>query len=151
MSTARSVSPSIAGAHGMGGRQEGVRLLEGLPVLALLGACRKLGEYWGLGPEAMATLLGTSRTTWFRWIEAADTSREPLWTVDQRARALTLLRIFEAVGDLHQADADARAWPHEPLGAPGFAGRTPVEVMQSGFEGLLLVRDYLNFVLGAWS
>lgn len=133
------------------GSNDAPRLLEDLPVPDLLRACRKLGDFWNLGPEAMASLLGTSRTTWFRWIESADATREPLWTADQRARALTLLRIFEAVGDLHHADEDLRTWPQEPLNGPGFAGKTPLEVMLSGFEGLLLVRDYLNFLLGVWS
>ena len=133
------------------GRPSSSPCLEELPAVELLKACRTLGGLWALPPEACATLLGTSRTTWFRWQEAAETGGAPPWTPDQRARALAWLRIFEAVGDLHQADLDAYAWPHEPLGAPGFAGRTPLEVMLSGFEGLLLVRDYLNFLLGAWS
>ena len=133
------------------GSRTGTPFLEDLPALELLRACRKLSGLWALSPEACAALLGTSRTTWFRWLEAAETGVAPPWTADQRARALAWLRIFEAVGDLHQVDADALAWPHEALAAPGFAGRTPLEVMMSGFEGLLLVRDYLNFVLGAWS
>lgn len=151
MRAARSVGQAtrhfLPGEHG--GRDG--HLLENLPVLDLLQACRRLGELWKLGPEEMSTLLGTSRTTWFRWLEAADTSREPLWTADQRTRALALLRIFEAVGDLHQADGDAEAWPHQILEGPGFSGKTPREVMLSGIEGLLLVRDYLNFLLNAWS
>jgi uncharacterized protein (DUF2384 family) len=61
------------------------------------------------------------------------------------------LRIYEAVADLHHEDRDARPWIHEPLEAPGFKGRTPFEVMTSGFEGLLMVRDYLNFLHGAWT
>lgn len=151
MGVARSItaSPGLTRArvHGKGV----VGFLEDLPVLELLRACRKLGEFWGFSPEVMASLLSTSRTTWFRWMENADASREPLWTADQRARAQVLLRIFEAVGDLHQMDGDAKSWPHEPLDAPGFVGKTPLEVMGSGFEGLLFVRDYLNFLLGAWS
>ena len=126
-------------------------LLEDQPVLALLKACSALAENWGLGAETIAGLLGTSRTTWFRWHEAAADGREPLWSADQRTRALALLRIFEAVGDLNPADQDADQWPHEPLRGPGFDGRTPLELMTSGIEGLLLVRDYLNFVLHAWS
>jgi hypothetical protein len=55
------------------------------------------------------------------------------------------------VADLHHEDRDACGWVHEPLEAPGFAGRTPLAVMTSGFEGLLLVRDYLNFLHGAWT
>ena len=126
---------------------DGVLNLEDLPVRDLLGACQKLGEVWGLGNEEMANLLGTSQATWIRWLKEVDSSREPRWTLDQRTRALVLLRIFEAIGDLHQADEDARAWPREPFGAPRFGGRSPLDVMQSGFEGLLLVRDYLNFVV----
>lgn len=151
MRAARSVTSSPEAVPLKPGHRESTRLLEELPVLDLLRACRKLGEFWSLNAEVSANLLGTSRTTWFRWLEAAEASREPLWTADQRARALALLRIFEAVGDLHQADEDARSWPHEPLGGPEFGNRTPLAVMQSGFEGLLLVRDYLNFLLGAWS
>lgn len=126
-------------------------LLEDQPVLALLRACKALAETWNLSPETISGLLGTSRTTWFRWLEAAEDGREPLWSADQRTRALALLRIFEAVGDLNQADEDADAWPHEPLRGPGFNGKTPLQVMASGIEGLLLVRDYLNFVLYTWS
>lgn len=151
MGATRSVSSSHGVANARVRGPGVVRFLEDLPVLDLLRACRKLSDFWSLGPEVMAALLGTSRTTWFRWMETADASREPLWTADQRARAQVLLRIFEAVGDLHQGDEDAQAWPHEPLDAPGFEGKTPLEVMRSGFEGLLFVRDYLNFLLGAWS
>ena len=103
------------------------------------------------GGLMMAGLLATSRTTWFRWLEAVGTGREPFWTADQRARALALLRIFEGAGDLHQADEDLRQWPARPLAAPGFEGRPPLEVMLSGFEGLLMVRDYLNVLLAGWS
>ena len=98
-----------------------------------------------------ATLLGTSRSTWFRWLESLKQAKAVPWTGDQRTRALALLRIFEAVADLHQEDPDARQWLREPLEAPGFAGRTPLEVMTSSFEGLLLVRDYLNFLHSAWT
>jgi len=142
MRPARSGTPLPAVGAG-----DGSRLLETLPVLDLLRACRRLGDLWRLGPETMATLLGTSRTTWLRWLESLEAAREPLWTSDQRARALALLRIFQAVGDLHSSDANALAWPHERLEGPGFAGRTPLEVMQTGFEGILLVHDYLNFLL----
>jgi uncharacterized protein (DUF2384 family) len=151
MRAARSVSQVPRNFQPIQNDGRNGHLLESLPVLDLLQACRRLGELWQMGPEEMSTLLGTSRTTWFRWLEAADASREPLWTADQRTRALALLRIFEAVGDLHQVDADAKAWPHQPLEGPGFSGRTPLEVMLSGIEGLLLVRDYLNFLLNAWS
>ncbi|MBP1628337.1 MAG: hypothetical protein H6Q00_2812 [Holophagaceae bacterium] len=151
MSTARPIRPAQLDSPFAPKDQEAVRHLEQLPVLDLLRACRKLSNLWGLNPDAMASLLGTSRSTWFRWIEAAEASREPLWTADQRARALTLLRIFEAAGDLHQEEQDLLAWPHEPLQAPGFEGQTPLCVMQSSFEGLLRVRDYLNFLLNVWS
>jgi len=151
MSTARPMRPAQLESPFAAKGQDALRHLEQLPVLDLLRACRKLSTLWGFSPESMASLLGTSRSTWFRWIEAAEASREPLWTADQRARALALLRIFEAAGDLHQEEQDLLGWPHEPLQAPGFEGQTPLSVMQSSFEGLLRVRDYLNFLLNAWS
>lgn len=126
------------------------RLLETLPVPDLLRACAKLAELWALNTEEIAGLLGTSRSTWFRWQEAVETGRTPRWTGDQRARALTLLRIFEAAGDVEQRDEGLLRWAHAPLEGPGFSGRPPLEVMKSGFEGLLLVRDYLDFLHGAW-
>jgi hypothetical protein len=152
MSTARSrAAHSLEGVPHQVSGLEHSRALESLPALDLLLACRKLSDYWGFGAEIMADLLGTSRSTWFRWVESAEATRQPLLTGDQRARALALLRIFEASADLHQAAADHQAWPHEVLDGPGFMGRTPLEVMRSHFEGLLLVRDYLNFLLGSWS
>jgi len=126
-------------------------LLEELAVPVLLQACRRLQGQWGLEAETMAGLLGTSRSTWFRWAEAQKAGKAVPWTGDQRTRALALLRIYEAVADLHQEDGDARRWVFEPLDAPGFGGQAPLAVMASGFEGLLAVRDYLNFLHGAWT
>jgi uncharacterized protein (DUF2384 family) len=126
-------------------------LLEDLGNTDLLVACRRLQDLWGLDSETASNLLGTSRSTWFRWLEAQKGGKDIQWTGDQRARALALLRIFEAVADLHHEDRDAHSWIHEALEAPGFSGRTPLEVMASGFEGLLLVRDYLNFLHSAWT
>ena len=126
-------------------------LLEDVPMPALVQACRKLQEWWALDADAMAGLLGTSRSTWFRWLEARKTGKDCQWTGDQRARALALLRIFEAVADLHPEDQEARQWIHQPLAVPGFGNRAPLAVMASGFEGLLAVRDYLDFLHGAWT
>lgn len=125
------------------------RWVEDLPVAELFPACRKLGNQWHLPPREIAGLLGTSRSTWARWIEAEKQGHEPRWSPDQRARALALLRIFEAVGDLHQKDEYALTWPHEALLGREFGGRTPLEVMASGIEGIFLIRDYLNFLLAA--
>jgi len=126
-------------------------LLEQLETSDLLRACEQLRKWWEIDSETWAGLLGTSRSSWFRWLEALETGKAVALSGDQRARALALLRIFEAVADLHQEDRDARPWPLEPLDAPGFAGRTPLELMTSGFEGLLLVRDYLNYLHDAWT
>jgi len=137
-------------APGAAGRPQPV-LLEDVPMPALLQACRRLQEVWALDADAMAGLLGTSRSTWFRWLDALKTGKDCPWTGDQRSRALALLRIFEAVADLHHEDQDACRWIHEPLAAPGFGDRAPLVVMASGFEGLLMVRDYLDFLHGAWT
>jgi uncharacterized protein (DUF2384 family) len=99
----------------------------------------------------MAILLGTSRTTWYRWLKITDSDHQPRWTADQRMRAETLLRIFEAVVDLHRDDNDAHRWLHKSSTAPGLKNRAPLEVMIEGMEGLLLVRDYLNFLHASWS
>lgn len=130
-------------------REPSPRLLEDLPNQDLFEACRKAGDLWKLNGEVLAGLLGTSRSTWFRWMEGK--GQELRWTPDQRTRALAILRIFEAVGDLHQDDREAFAWIHQPFEGPGFEGRTPLEVMASGIEGLLQVRDYLNFLHNGWS
>jgi hypothetical protein len=98
-------------------------LLHDVPDEDLQAACRKLGEIWSVDPAA---LIG-----------------DP----PERLRALALLEIWESVGDLHQAEEDARAWPRRALTAPGFDGRTPLEVMQTGLKGLELVRDFLRDVL----
>ena len=75
--------------------------MEDLGALDLLRACRRLQDLWELDGEAIANLLGTSRSTWFRWLDALKGAKDIQWTADQRARALALLRIFEAVADLH--------------------------------------------------
>jgi len=151
MAPRRSSLPPHPPAQAQGDGRDTPVGLEDLPVPQLLRACRQLGAFWSLGPATMATLLGTSRSTWFHWLEAAEFSASPLLTSDQRARAVSLLRIFEAAGDLNPSDEDLRKWPTEPIDAPGFQGQSPMARMLSGFEGLLLVRDYLNFLLGSWN
>lgn len=126
-------------------------LLEQLETSDLLRACEQLRKWWEIDSETWAGLLGTSRSSWFRWLEALETGKAVALSGDQRARALALLRIFEAVADLHHEDQDACRWIHEPLAAPGFGDRAPLVVMASGFEGLLMVRDYLDFLHGAWT
>ena len=127
------------------------RFLEDLPNTELLQPCKRLQENWRLSGRTMAILMGSSASSWSRWSRAIQDPRNPTWTADQRARALVLLRIYEASGDLNQNDEEAWRWPHEALGGPAFEGRTPLQVMESGYEGLLAVRDYLNFILASWS
>lgn len=125
------------------------RLLEDLPNQDLFEACRKAAGLWKVNADDLAGLLGTTRSSLFRWAEAS--GRELRWTPDQRTRALALLRIFEAVGDLHPEDREAFAWVHQPFTGAGFEGRTPLEVMASGIEGLLQVKDFLNVLHHGWS
>ena len=99
------------------------RLLSDLADEELLVACERLGIYWSLDP---GSLIGAP---------------------PERDRVLCVVQIFEAAGDLQQADEDFINWPNEPLRAPGFNGRTPLEIMQTGIEGIILVQDYLNFIL----
>lgn len=68
--------------------------LEDVGVPELLSACRKLQARWRLDAETTANLLGTSRSTWFRWQEALDHSKEIRLTGDQRTRVIALLKDF---------------------------------------------------------
>ncbi len=105
------------------GQADTPRLLETVPDGDLQSACARLGQIWSVDP---ASLVG-----------------DPF----DRSRALALLEVWESVGDLHQAEENARSWPREALSATGFDGKTPLEVMQTGLAGLLLVRDFLRDVL----
>jgi transcriptional regulator with XRE-family HTH domain len=103
-----------------------------------------LFDRWGLSAAEQAELLGFSaatRSTITRYRNGAPMG-EGRDTLD---RCANLLRIHEALNALLPEGAGAvrqDEWLRRPNRA--FDGRPPMETMRSGFEGLTLVRRYLE-------
>ena len=103
-------------------------------------------EHWQLSPADQAALLGLSAQS--RSTVARYRRGEPLGdSADLIARAGHLLGIHKALRILFPQDRDlAYRWVATPNRR--FDGRSPLEIMKQGFEGLLAVRRYLDFERG---
>lgn len=103
-----------------------------------------LFDQWELSAVEQAELLGLSaatRSTITRYRNGAPMSENR----DTLDRCANLLRINEALHILLPGDANtlqAVEWLRLPNLA--FAGQPPLEVMRGGFEGLTLVRRYVE-------
>lgn len=96
---------------------------------AAVRGVEQLAERWQLTTEQVCRLLGdVPQSTWFAW--KAGKPPADLGT-DRLTRVSLLLGVFTALHALHARELADR-WVRLPNANPLFAGRTPLEVMQSG-------------------
>lgn len=106
----------------------------------------RLFDHWELPTTDQCSLLGlapTSRTTLSRYRKgtALDNS------VDLLGRVGHLLGIHKSLRIIFPHNRDL-AYKWVTASCSTFAGKTPLEVMRGGYEGLLAVRRYLDFERG---
>jgi hypothetical protein len=105
-----------------------------------------LFDHWGLSSADQALLLGLSaetRATIARYRKGAPLAEN----IDLLGRAGHLLGIHKSLRIMFPHDRDlAYAWVTTPNRR--FEGKTPLSIMQSGYEGLLAIRRYLDFERG---
>jgi hypothetical protein len=106
----------------------------------------RLFDQWGLQLADQAALLGLSRDS--RTTLARYRAGSPLApNTDLLHRVGHLLGIHKALRIIFPYDRDlAYEWVTTPNSR--FSGKTPLEVMLKGYEGLLAVRRYLDFERG---
>lgn len=86
-----------------------------------------------------------ARSTYHRWTKSAREHQDVLLDVDQLTRISIVLGIHQALSDLHETEAEARAWLRTPNTTPVFGGLTPFDVLTSGSQDTMLtVRRFLE-------
>lgn len=105
----------------------------------VLRVSRDLAKAWRLTDWEQARLLGVGTEQLKAWEMAQPDELRP----DVLERMSLLLGIFRAINTLLPIPERADAWLRKPNAAPLFAGRTALDVMMRGTEGLRQVRDFL--------
>jgi len=127
-----------------------------------LRAIARIAEAWALTGAQMATLLGVSRSTYYRLLRAAVAVRDAE-AVDQdavrmlkpatdgpvRERLSLILGIYRGLHlyfSMNQASADE--WISHPNTSPVFGGQSAKEMMLAGsVSNLVRVRQYVDALL----
>lgn len=113
-------------------------------------AVLRMSRRWQLSDDELATLLGglpVARVQHWRDQLAASEAVDAELTPDQIYRVRYLLGIDKTLHRLFSDEAQADCWIKRPHTAPGFEGRTALEVMKRGYiEDLCFVRRYLDDV-----
>ncbi|WP_092496962.1 MbcA/ParS/Xre antitoxin family protein [Faunimonas pinastri] len=105
-----------------------------------------IADLWRLDETQRLLVLGLpSRSTYYRWLKAVREHRDITLDVDVLIRISATLWIHQALGVLHEDEADGVAWLRTPHTAAPFSGRPPVDLVASGTQdGLLSVRRFLD-------
>ncbi len=106
----------------------------------------RMFDHWGISSSEQCALLGlaaTSRMTLNRYRKGSPLDN----STDLLGRAGHLLGVHKSLRIMfpHNRDLVYR-WVTAPN--QRFAGKTPLEIMSNGYEGLLTVRRYLDFERG---
>lgn len=113
-----------------------------------LKAALNIAARWQLTDAQLATLLGEvplpTLRRWKRQLKQAGRVRTEL-TRDQLDRVSYLLGIYKALHILFPDAGQADGWVKRPNRAPGFDGRSALDVMlQGGMDDLQNVRRHLD-------
>lgn len=103
---------------------------------------------WDLADEDGMILLGTSRSTYFRWKRNPEKARLGADTLE---RISYVFGIFKALRILLPRKDAADSWLKRPNTAPLFGGRPALERLRAGHVAdLYVVREYLDAQRGGW-
>jgi hypothetical protein len=111
-----------------------------------------IADLWALSEGERLLVLGLpSRSTYYGWVKAAREHREFMLDVDVLTRISAVLGIHQALGVLHNTEAEGVAWLKAPHLAPVFGGQAPLALVTSGTQdGLMLVRRFLDAARGGF-
>ncbi len=98
--------------------------------------------HWRVEDEDAMSLLGTPRSTYYRWRRNPDNAR---LSRDALERASYLFGIYKDLQVLLPDTEAADSWVQRPNDAPLFGGRTPLERLRAGHVAdLFVVRQFLD-------
>lgn len=109
-----------------------------------------LADRWQITVDERFTLLGITRSTYYRWLEKGTPDHLP---PDRLKRLSFVLGIARNLREIYGTDAMVDTWmrtprPNEPI----FEGRSPIAFLCNGdLFTLALVRDYLDAVIEGWA
>jgi hypothetical protein len=102
----------------------------------------RIADLWGLNPSEKQTLLGASRSVFYRWQAGKVTTPLDPATLE---RLSYVFRIHAALKVLLPIPERAYAWPRQPNTSPLFGGSTALAHMLGGRVGDLKdVADFLD-------
>ncbi len=102
----------------------------------------RIMDSWQVNEPVRMRLLGTSRSTYFRWRGDPEAARLGPDTLE---RVSYILGIYKALHILLPNDIAANSWVNRPNTHPLFAGGTPLGRLQGGLVAdLFVVRQYLD-------
>ena len=109
-----------------------------------------IADLWRLSEDERLLVLGLpARSTYYNWVKAVREHRDILLDVDVLLRISAVLGIHQALGVLHDREADGVAWLRTPHGATVFGGHSPLTFVVSGTQdGLAVVRRFLDAARG---
>ncbi len=128
--------------------------LEDLDDRRLFHATRQLLGAFQIKSEELASLIGIEAKTLYRWQTVYENGGAPVFrhgSRDRRDRIIILLQIYESLCDLLQDKQEVRQWLRQKLELPAFEGKTPLEIMNYNFEGMINIKNYLEYLHTAWS
>ena len=112
-----------------------------------LKAFFRIADLWGLNNEQQILLLGTTRSTFYKW--KAD--QDGRLSKDTLERLSYLLGIYKALQLLLPTEAAADAWIKKKNSAPLFHGESALDRMLKGHVvDLYVVRQFLDAQRGGW-
>lgn len=109
-----------------------------------------IADLWGLTEAQRRLILGLpSRSTYQNWVKTVREHRDLTLDVDVLTRISAILGIHQALGVLHDTEAEGIAWLRGPHRAMAFGGQAPLDLVTSGTQdGLLTVRRFLDAARG---
>lgn len=109
-----------------------------------------IADLWRLSEDERLLVLGLpARSTYYNWVRVVREHRDILLDVDVLLRISAVLGIHQALGVLHDREADGVAWLRTPHGATVFGGHPPLNYLVSGTQdGLAVVRRFLDAARG---
>jgi Protein of unknown function (DUF2384) len=108
----------------------------------------RIAEAWELTNDEQIILLGTERSTYFKWKR----ERDGLLSRDTLERISYILGIYKALHILLPNDQAADTWVKRSNTAPLFGGKSAMDRMLSGrVSDLYVVRQYLDAQRGGWA
>lgn len=109
----------------------------------------RIADQWNLSSKERITLLGTSPSTYHKWMNDPQHAHPSRDTIERISHVLGIYAALKIL--LPNAEA-AKGWVRKPNAAPTFGGESALSRMLGGnVSDLYVVRQYLDAVRGGWS